>query len=202
MSDLGLTHVALPVRSLAESLSFYARYAALEVVHERKDQATGGRIAWLSDRTRPFVVVLIEVPEVKHPLLPIAHLGVGCATRGDVDRLAEQARAEGRAVYVQHRRLVQLAFEFARGDDFANEAADLFVHRAGGAAGLGHPFKQIDDDRVRGRFGDVALPDPYVHAFRPPFQIFARASNDCHCKGGAPRGARPSPERCFPPWRT
>jgi len=99
MSDRGLTHVALPVHSLAESLSFYSRYAALEVVHERKDEATGGRIAWLSDRTRPFVVVLIEVPEVKHPLLPIAHLGVGCATRGDVDRLAGQAREEGRAVY-------------------------------------------------------------------------------------------------------
>jgi catechol 2,3-dioxygenase-like lactoylglutathione lyase family enzyme len=99
MSDLGLTHVALPVRSLAASLAFYRHYAALEVVHERKDAETGARIAWVSDRTRPFVVVLIEVPEVKHPLLPIAHLGVGCASRADVDRLAEEARGEGRAVY-------------------------------------------------------------------------------------------------------
>jgi catechol 2,3-dioxygenase-like lactoylglutathione lyase family enzyme len=98
MSDRGLTHVALPVRSLAESLDFYRRYAALEVVHERKD-AEGSRIAWVSDRTRPFVVVLIEVPEVKYPLLPIAHLGVGCASRVEVDRLTDQARGEGRAVY-------------------------------------------------------------------------------------------------------
>jgi len=99
MSDRGLTHVALPVRSLAESLDFYRRYAALEVVHERKDAETGSGIAWVSDRTRPFVVVLIEVPEVKYPLLPIAHLGVGCASRVEVDRLTDQARGEGRAVY-------------------------------------------------------------------------------------------------------
>lgn len=99
MYDRGLTHVALPVRSLDESLAFYRRYAALEVVHERKDEQTGHRVAWISDRTRPFVVVLIEVPEVKHPLLPLGHLGVGCASRADVDRLVEQARGEGRAVY-------------------------------------------------------------------------------------------------------
>lgn len=99
MSDRGLTHVALPVRSLDESLAFYRRYAALEVVHERKDEQTGDRVAWISDLTRPFVVVLIEVPEVKHPLLPLGHLGVGCASRAEVDRLAEQARGEGRAVY-------------------------------------------------------------------------------------------------------
>lgn len=98
MSDRGLTHVALPVRSLDASLDFYRRYAALEVVHERVD-AAGGRVAWVSDRTRPFVVVLIEVPEVKHPLLPLAHLGVGCASREEVDRLAAAARAEGRPCY-------------------------------------------------------------------------------------------------------
>jgi hypothetical protein len=37
--------------------------------------------------------------EVKHPLLPLAHLGVGCASREEVDRLAEAARAEGRPCY-------------------------------------------------------------------------------------------------------
>jgi len=98
MSDRGLTHVALPVRSLDASLDFYRRYAALEVVHERVD-AAGGRVAWVSDRTRPFVVVLIEVPEVKYPLLPLAHLGVSCGSREEVDRLVASARAEGRPCY-------------------------------------------------------------------------------------------------------
>jgi catechol 2,3-dioxygenase-like lactoylglutathione lyase family enzyme len=99
VSDLGLTHVALPVADLDASLAFYAKYAALERVHERTDPTTGGRVAWVSDRTRPFVVVLIQVAEVKHPLLPLAHLGVGVASRGDVDRRVAEARAEGFACY-------------------------------------------------------------------------------------------------------
>jgi catechol 2,3-dioxygenase-like lactoylglutathione lyase family enzyme len=98
MSDLGLTHVALPVRDLDASLDFYARYARMEVVHQRAEE-TGHRVAWISDRTRPFVVVLIEVPEVRNPLLPLAHLGVGCSSRAEVDRLCGEAKGEGRAVH-------------------------------------------------------------------------------------------------------
>ena len=99
MSDLGLTHVALPARDLAKSLAFYEKYAAMKIVHDRIDEATGNRVVWVSDGTRPFVLVLIEAPEVRHPLLPIAHLGVGCRTREEVDRLVGEARAEGRACY-------------------------------------------------------------------------------------------------------
>jgi catechol 2,3-dioxygenase-like lactoylglutathione lyase family enzyme len=99
VSDLGLTHVALPVTDLDASLAFYRKYAALERVHERVDPATGGRVAWISDRTRPFVVVLIQIAEVKHPLLPLAHLGVGVRSRADVDRLSAEARSEGFACY-------------------------------------------------------------------------------------------------------
>ena len=99
MSDLGLTHVALPVLDLDRSLPFYRRYAAMEVVHERGDPTTGSRVAWLSDKTRPFVIVLIEVPEVRHPLLPIAHLGIGLPSREAVDALIAEAHAEGRPVH-------------------------------------------------------------------------------------------------------
>lgn len=88
MSDIGLTHVALPVTDLAASVAFYARYAAMEIVHQREDTL------WLSDRTRPFVIVLIQAPRVDAPLVPIAHLGVGCASRAEVDRLCELARQE------------------------------------------------------------------------------------------------------------
>jgi catechol 2,3-dioxygenase-like lactoylglutathione lyase family enzyme len=93
--DLGLTHIALPVRNLAASIAFYERYAAMRVVHRRSDE---GEVAWLSDGTRAFVIVLIEAEKVA-PLLPIAHLGVACASRAEVDRLAADARAEGRAVW-------------------------------------------------------------------------------------------------------
>lgn len=95
MSDVGLTHIALPATHIDTSIAFYAKYAHMQVVHRRTDPQTGAEVVWLSDRTRPFVVVLIEVPQVTHPLLPSAHLGVGCATRAEVDRLCEEARREG-----------------------------------------------------------------------------------------------------------
>jgi catechol 2,3-dioxygenase-like lactoylglutathione lyase family enzyme len=88
MSDIGLTHVALPVRSLDASVAFYARYANMHEVHRRRG------VVWLSDRTRPFAVVLIESSSEIRPLLPIAHLGVGVASHDDVDRLCERARAD------------------------------------------------------------------------------------------------------------
>ena len=90
--DVGLTHVALPVSDLARSVEFYARYARMQVVHEREG------VAWLSDKTRPFVIVLIRVERVENPLVPFAHLGVACASRDEVDRLCEDASAEGRLV--------------------------------------------------------------------------------------------------------
>jgi len=96
MSDLGLTHVALPVSNLDASIAFYAQYARMQVVHRRTDAETGANVAWISDRTRPFVIVLIETPKVDNPLLPFAHLGVGCVSRDEVDHLCDQARSEGR----------------------------------------------------------------------------------------------------------
>jgi catechol 2,3-dioxygenase-like lactoylglutathione lyase family enzyme len=99
MSDRGLTHVALPVADVEASVAFYERYAGMRAVHRRRDPTVGNTVVWLSEGTRPFVIVLIGVPEVRHPLLPIAHLGVGCASREEVDRLVARAQAEGRTVY-------------------------------------------------------------------------------------------------------
>jgi len=86
MTDVGLTHVALPVRSLEASVAFYERYANMKVVHRRH------AVAWVSDRTRPFAIVLMETSGEIHPLLPYAHLGVGVSTRQEVDRLCALAR--------------------------------------------------------------------------------------------------------------
>jgi catechol 2,3-dioxygenase-like lactoylglutathione lyase family enzyme len=74
----------------------------------------------VSDRTRPFVIVLIEDPRSPSqapalrqrsgkPPLPrqdrpsgtltgFSHLGIGCDSRAEVDRRAELARHEGRTV--------------------------------------------------------------------------------------------------------
>ena len=90
-TDVGATHVALTVADLDASIAFYARYAAMKVVHERKDAT---RVAWISDLTRPFVLVLIEVPRVEFRLAGFNHIGVGCTSRDEVDRLAAEARNE------------------------------------------------------------------------------------------------------------
>ena len=92
MYDIGLTHVALTATNLDASIAFYSKYARMQVVYR-----SPGTI-WLSDRTRPFVIVLLEVPKVEHALLPLAHLGVGCQDREEVDRLCDMARSEGRLI--------------------------------------------------------------------------------------------------------
>jgi len=92
MADVGLTHVALPVTDIDASVAFYAAYARMKVVHRREG------VVWLSDETRPFVIVLVESECVERPLAPFAHLGVGCASRAEVDRLCDAARREGRLI--------------------------------------------------------------------------------------------------------
>lgn len=95
MVDRGLTHVALPVSSLEASIAFYAKYALMRVVHRRPQQDHPHReVAWLSDLSRPFALVLMET-KVEYPLGPFAHLGVACESRAEVDRLAALARDEG-----------------------------------------------------------------------------------------------------------
>lgn len=96
--DRGLTHVALPVHDVEASIDFYARYADMEVVHRRADPSSGNTVVWVSDRTRPFVIVLIEQRVVSGGLTGFAHLGVGVTSREEVDRRCDRARAEGREV--------------------------------------------------------------------------------------------------------
>jgi lactoylglutathione lyase len=93
MTDIGLTHVAFSVRSLEASIVFYERYARMVCVHRRERENVS--VAWLTDRTRPFVIVLVEGPGRRDtPLGPFGHLGVACASRDEVDRLCAAARAD------------------------------------------------------------------------------------------------------------
>jgi catechol 2,3-dioxygenase-like lactoylglutathione lyase family enzyme len=96
--DIGLTHIALPVSDLEASIEFYSVYAAMQVVHRRIDAESGVAVVWLSDKTRPFVIVLIQ-SNLVHPILsPLAHLGVGCRSRESMDALCDQARQAGISV--------------------------------------------------------------------------------------------------------
>lgn len=95
MIDVGLTHIALPVSEIDRSIEFYATYAEMQVIHRRMDAETGVDVAWLSDQTRPFAIVLIQTNSV-HPILSaIAHLGIGCESREAMNRLCDKARQAG-----------------------------------------------------------------------------------------------------------
>ncbi len=93
--DIGLTHIALPVSDVDRTIEFYSKYASMQVVHRRIDAESGVAVVWLSDRTRPFVIVLIQKDTVHPVLSPLAHLGVGCKSREYMDELCEKARQEG-----------------------------------------------------------------------------------------------------------
>ena len=95
--DHGFTHVALAVSDLDETLDFYRRHADMTPVHRRTSD-DGTRVAWITDHTRPFVVVLLE-HEVTHTLGGWAHLGIGVDSRDEVDRRLAAAAAEGRTVF-------------------------------------------------------------------------------------------------------
>ncbi|MDZ8104547.1 MAG: VOC family protein [Nostoc sp. DedQUE12a] len=95
MSDLGFTHIALAVSNVDASIAFYTKYAQMTVVHRRTDEAIQSDVAWISDLTRPFVIVLIQSAQVEGVLLPHSHLGVAYQNREDIDRLCNEARTEG-----------------------------------------------------------------------------------------------------------
>lgn len=110
-----LTHIALPVRNMADMLAFYERYTTMKLIHERTDDETGLRSIWLANERditeegARFVIVLIEgqVPrnvvgdEIKEQygfLTSFSHLGFSLESRDEVDRVAALAEEEGRLV--------------------------------------------------------------------------------------------------------
>ena len=95
--DVGFTHVAFMVRDLEKSLAFYRRYAGMDVIHSREpDLPTARKVAWLTDHTRPFALVLVQADTLTDtPLGHFGHLGIACATREEIDRKTAMAAKEG-----------------------------------------------------------------------------------------------------------
>lgn len=95
--DVGFTHVAFVVRDLDKSIDFYLRYAGMKAIHRREPGVADARkVAWLSDHTRPFALVLVQADNVTDtPLGNFGHIGVACASREEIDRKIQMARTEG-----------------------------------------------------------------------------------------------------------
>ena len=100
------------MRDLEATLRFYEKYTTLANIHERFDEETGLRTAWLAnerDRTLEgsarFVVVLIcgklptkitgDIKEAYGFLTSISHLGISLDSRDEVDRIAAMAKDDG-----------------------------------------------------------------------------------------------------------
>jgi len=66
-------------------------------VHRREpDLPDARKVAWLSDHTRPFALVLVQSDNVTDtPLGNFGHLGVACASREEIDKKTQIARAQG-----------------------------------------------------------------------------------------------------------
>lgn len=97
VNDVGFTHVAFEVQDLQKSIDFYQRYAGMQVVHQRQPGVPEAEdVAWLSDLTRPFALVLVQTAVRRDtPLGPFGHLGVACATREEIDEKVAMAGREG-----------------------------------------------------------------------------------------------------------
>jgi catechol 2,3-dioxygenase-like lactoylglutathione lyase family enzyme len=96
-SEVGFSHVALPVSDIDRSVEFYRRWAGLQVVDRLEDPKSGAKAARLADprRDRGFMIALVQHGEVTHRLAGMGHLGVGCEDRAEVDRLSKEADAAG-----------------------------------------------------------------------------------------------------------
>ena len=100
LTEFRWTHVALPCGNLDASIDFYTSMTPLVVVERFSDD--DGESAWLSNDMQaetPFVLVLVSFNKDKGGQLgllhPFAHLGMEVPERGDVDAIADRARAAG-----------------------------------------------------------------------------------------------------------
>lgn len=98
------THIALRVKDIAATISWYTDFTPLELIEKREDDDGYG--AWLGmpgKTNNPFILVIAQFFDGKDPfaaaprtvLGPFAHLGIELTTQTDVDAMAERGLAAG-----------------------------------------------------------------------------------------------------------
>lgn len=90
-----LTHLGLPVTDLAKSIAFYEKWAGMKVVERPKDPV-GIKGARLAQGGGDFTISLLEMPmQMALPMPGVMHLGLDCATKAEVDKIATAAKKAG-----------------------------------------------------------------------------------------------------------
>jgi len=90
-----LTHIGLPVTDLAKSIAFYTKWAGMKV-QERPKDGGGVQGARLAGKGSTFVISLLEMPvQMALPMPGVMHLGLECASRAAVDKVAADAKKAG-----------------------------------------------------------------------------------------------------------
>jgi len=89
-----LTHIGLPVTDLTKSIAFYQKWAGMKVV-EKPEEGTI-KAARLSQKKGDFVLSLLELPvQQALPMPGVMHLGLDCASKAQVDKIAADAKKAG-----------------------------------------------------------------------------------------------------------
>ncbi|MGB0646537.1 MAG: VOC family protein [Bradymonadia bacterium] len=96
-----LTHIALQVNSLDESIEFYRSFCGLDIVHERPSGQS--RVVWLGHpaTSDEFIFVLMEGGYARPPQheRDYSHLGFALPSKAAVDEIAERAQRAGCLVW-------------------------------------------------------------------------------------------------------
>lgn len=91
-----LDHVAMMTADIERAAQFYCDWAAMEVVHDRRDPGHTHRVLWvrLKGDAAGLIIVFIE-SEQRFPRGPLDHFGFHISSRAEVDAIAERARQAG-----------------------------------------------------------------------------------------------------------
>ena len=90
-----LTHIGLPVTDLEKSIAFYTKWASMKV-QERPTDPVGIKGARLAQKGGTFIISLLEMPvQMALPMPGVMHLGLECASKAQVDKIANDAKKAG-----------------------------------------------------------------------------------------------------------
>jgi catechol 2,3-dioxygenase-like lactoylglutathione lyase family enzyme len=91
-----LDHIAMLTADPERAAQFYTEWAAMRVVHQRRDPESGHRVSWvrLAHDQSGLIIVLVESDERGSKGL-MDHFGFHVGSRADVDEIARRARDAG-----------------------------------------------------------------------------------------------------------